>query len=70
MEWKLWFIQLSGWPVFLTIAALVFTFMLGLSVVLTRISSRSVGQNAVLAVISVALLSIGMLGLAALLTRL
>jgi hypothetical protein len=70
MEWKLWFIQLSGWPVFLTIAALVFTFMLGLSVVLTRISSRSVGQNAVLAVISVALLGIGMLGLAALLTRL
>ena len=70
MNWKLWFIQLSGWPVFLTIVALVFLFMLGLSVALTRISSRSILQNAVLAVISVAVLGLGMLGLAAILARL
>jgi hypothetical protein len=70
MDWKLWFIQLSGWPVFLTIAAVVFLFMLGLSVVLTRISSRSILQNAVLAVISIAAISLGLLGLATILTRL
>jgi hypothetical protein len=69
MDPKLWFIQLSGWPVFLTIAALVFLFMLGVSVVLTRLSHRSVVQNAMLAVGAVAALSFGMLGLAALLTR-
>jgi hypothetical protein len=70
MDWKLWFLQLSGWPVFLTIVAVVFLFMLALSVVLTRISSRSVLQNAVLAVISVAAISFGILVLAAILTRL
>jgi hypothetical protein len=70
MDPKLWFIQLSGWPVFLTIAALVFLCMLGLSVVLTRISHRSIVENAMLAVGAVAALSFGMLGLAALLTRL
>ena len=69
MDWKLWFIQLSGWPVFLTIAAVVFLFILGLSVVLSRISHRSIVQNAMLAVISITVLSFGMLGLAALLTR-
>jgi len=70
MGLKLWFIQLSGWPVFLTIAALVFLLTLGLSVVLTRISRRSIIQNAVLAVLTVAALSFGLLGLAAVLTRL
>jgi len=47
MDLKLWFVQLSGWPVLLTIAAFVFLFMVGLSVVLTRISHRSIIQNAV-----------------------
>jgi hypothetical protein len=70
MDLKLWFIQLSGWPVFLTIAAAVFLFMLAMSVVLTRISGRSIFQNAVLAAISVAAISLAMLGLAAVLTRL
>ena len=70
MDWKLWFIQLSGWPVFLTIAAAVFLFMLAMSVVLTRITSRSILQNAVLAVVSVTVIAIGILGLAAILTRL
>ena len=70
MDWKLWFLQLSGWPVFLTIVAVVFLFMLALSVVLTRIIGRSILQNAVLAVVSVAAISFGILGLVAILTRL
>ena len=70
MDLKLWFVQLSGWPVLLTIAAFVFLFMVGLSVVLTRISHRSIIQNAALAVGAVAALSFGMLALAAFLTRL
>jgi hypothetical protein len=69
MEWRLWFVQLSGWPVFLATVAGVFVLMLGLSVVLTRISHRSVLQNALLAVISVAAIACALVILVAVLTR-
>lgn len=69
MSWDLWFIQLSGWPVFLAIVAVVFLFMIGLSVGLTWISNRTVVQSAAIAVAALAVLSLIMLGLAALLTR-
>jgi hypothetical protein len=70
MDSKLWFIQLSGWPVFLVIVAIVFLFMMALSVWMTRISNRSVARNAVLAVAIVAVIGFGLLGLLAVLTRL
>jgi len=60
---RLWFLQLSGWPVFLAIVAVVLVFMLALSVGMTRISNRSVVQNYVLAFFAVAL--IAAIGLAA-----
>jgi hypothetical protein len=70
MDSKLWFIQLSGWPVFLVIVAIVFLFMMALSVWMTRISNRSVAWNAVLAVAIVAVIGLGLVGLLAVLTRL
>lgn len=69
MDFKLWFIQLSGWPAFLVIVAVVFLFMMALSVGMTKISNRSVAHNAVLAVALVAVIGFGLLGLLAVLTR-
>ena len=67
--WQLWFVMLSGWPVFLVLVALGIAGGIGLSIFLTKISSRSVLQNAVLAVISIALLAAALLGLISALSR-
>ena len=69
MNWKLWFLQLSGWPVFLATIAVVFVFMIGLSVLLTKLSHRSVLQNAMVAVVSLGVIAFALLGLLAFLTR-
>lgn len=69
MNWKLWFLQLSGWPVFLTVVVLVFLFMMGLSVVLTRLSNRSAVQSAVVSGIVLIVLALGILGLIVVLNR-
>jgi len=66
---RLWFLQLSGWPVFLSIVGIVLVFMLALSVGMTRISNRSVVQNFVLAFIAVALVAAIGLAVAAVMTR-
>ena len=66
---RLWFLQLSGWPVFLSIVGAVLVFMLALSVGMTRISNRSVVQNFVLAFFAVAVIAAIGLALAALVTR-
>jgi len=66
---RLWFLQLSGWPVFLTIVGVVLTFMLALSVGMTRISNRSVLQNCLLAFIAVAVIAAVGLAVAAIVTR-
>ena len=65
----LWFLQLSGWPVFLTIVGVVLVFMLALSVGMTRISNRSVVQNYVLAFFAVALIAAIGLAVAVVVTR-
>jgi len=70
MDAKLWFIQLSGWPIFILIVAVVFLFMVALSVLMTRLSHRSVAQNAALAAVVVAVIGFGLLGLVAILSRL
>jgi hypothetical protein len=69
MSWDLWFIQLSGWPVFLATVGVVFVFMMALSVGLTWISNRTVVQSAAIAVAALAVLSLVLLALAALLTQ-
>jgi ABC-type arginine/histidine transport system permease subunit len=66
---RLWFLQLSGWPVFLTIVGVVLAFMLALSVGMTRISNRSVVQNYVLAFFAVALIAAVGLAVAVVVTR-
>ena len=66
---RLWFLQLSGWPVFLTIVAIVLVFMLALSVGMTRISNRSVVENFLLAFVAVAVIAAVGLAIAALVTR-
>ena len=69
-DWKLWFIQLSGWPVFLTTVAVVSVTAAGLSVLLTRLSTnRSILWNATLAVIAMAVLALVLAGLFAWVTR-
>ena len=62
---RLWFLQLSGWPVFLAIVGVTLVFMLALSVGMTRISHRSVVQNFLIAIAAVALLAAAGLALAA-----
>ena len=66
---RLWFLQLSGWPVFLAIVAVVLAFMLALSVGMTRISNRSVVQNYVIAFFAVALIAAIGLTVAAVVSR-
>jgi len=68
--WKLWFIQLEGWPVFLAVVAIVGIWMLFLSIVMTRLSTnRSFIQNAIVALVVLAVLGFVILGLVAVLSR-
>jgi len=69
MNVKLWFLQLSGWWVFLTIVTLTFTFAMALSVLMTWLSRFSVFQTAVFAIVGVSLVGFGLLGLLAFLSR-
>jgi len=65
----LWFLRLSGWPVFLSIVGVVFVFMLALSVAMTRLSNRSVAQNFLIAFVAVAAIAAIGLMVAAVATR-
>jgi hypothetical protein len=58
----LWFLRLDGWPVFLAVVAAGILFSVGLSVLMTWLSNRSIVQNAILAVIGVALIGVGLFG--------
>ena len=66
---RLWFLQLSGWPVFLTIVGVVLVGMLALSVGMTRISNRSVVQNFLIAFVAVAVVAAVGLAVAAVVSR-
>ena len=66
---RLWFLQLSGWPVFLAVVGVTLAFMLALSVAMTRISNRSVVQNFLLAFVAVAVIATIGLTIAAIVTR-
>ena len=66
---RLWFLQLSGWPVFLTIVGVVLVCMLALSVGMTRISNRSVVQNFLIAFVAVAVVAAVGLAVATVVSR-
>jgi hypothetical protein len=61
MNVRLWFVQLAGWPVVLTILALGVVSMVGLSILMARLADRSVVQNAVLALVVLAFGSLAVL---------
>ena len=70
MSWQVWFVQLSGWPVFLALVAAVAVFMLVVSVVLTWLGNRSVLQSISIAALAVLLLCLGILIALTVLSRL
>lgn len=69
-SWSLWFVRLSGWPVFLTVVGAVLCLMLLLSVIFTKLAGRSVIENVLIAVVSLATLAFAVLALLAFFTRL
>ena len=69
MDWKAWFLQLSGWPVFIVILMVVGLGMLGLSQVLTKLGDRSVARNAVLVAMTLAVLAFVTLVVLSIVTR-
>ena len=69
MTWKMWFLQLSGWPVFLAIVGFVALGTLVLSYVLTRLGDRSVARNALLSAVALTVLAFVVLAILAIATR-
>lgn len=69
MDWKLWFVQFSGWPAFLSTTAVVLLFALCLPRVMTWISNRSVIQSAMLTVLALTILVMAAVGLLVFLSR-
>jgi len=70
LDWRLWFLQLSGWPVFLTVLAATFLFMVLASVLLTKAASRSLAQVMVIAVVASIVIALLFFGVFIVLTRL
>jgi hypothetical protein len=70
VDWRIWFVQLSGWPVFLAIILMVSLGMFGLSFAFTRLGiNRSVLQNVVVAIVALAVVAFAGLALASIVTR-
>jgi multisubunit Na+/H+ antiporter MnhF subunit len=69
VSWTLWFVLLSGWPVFLACTAATVVLMLGLSVVMTRMTGRSAVRNMVVALVFLAVVTACILTLVAVMTR-
>ena len=69
-DWRLWFVQLSGWPVFLVTVGTAILFALVLTVVLTRLANQSIAQNIVTAGLILAAGKIGLLAVFGLVSRL
>jgi hypothetical protein len=70
LDWRLWFLQLSGWPVFLTVVAATCLFMVLASVLLTRAANRSLSQVMVIAVVASIAIALLFFGAFIVLTRL
>jgi hypothetical protein len=68
-DWRLWFIHLSGWPVFLAVTATAILFALGLSMMMPSLGNRSVLHNAALVVAALAIGTVIFLGTLVLASR-
>ena len=68
-DWRLWFIQLSGWPVFLAVVAITVLFGVALSVGLTWLGNRSVLHAALIAMLATVLVLAGLFAALAIATR-
>ena len=69
MSWTLWFVLLSGWPVFLVCVVLTIAGMLGLSVVMTRMTERSAVRNMFVALVFLTVVTATILTLVVVMTR-
>jgi hypothetical protein len=69
MSWTLWFVLLSGWPVLLGCAAVTVVGMLGLSVVMTRMTGRSALRNMLVAFVFLTVVTASILTLVVVMTR-
>ena len=69
LDWRLWFLQLSGWPVFLTVVAVTFLFMVLASVLLTKAANRSLLQIMVIATVTAIVIALIFAGAFLALTR-
>ena len=69
MSWTLWFVLLSGWPVVVGCAALTVVGMLGLSIVMTRMTGSSALRNMVVALVFLTVVTASILTLVAVMTR-
>ena len=70
LDWRLWFLQLSGWPVFLTIVAVTFLFMVVASILLTKAANRSLVQVMIIACVTAIVIALIFIGAFIVLTRL
>lgn len=68
-DWRLWFIHLSGWPVFLAVTITAIVFALGLSMLMPTLGNRSVLQNAALVVLALTIGTVAFLGTLVLASR-
>jgi uncharacterized membrane protein YeaQ/YmgE (transglycosylase-associated protein family) len=57
-NWQLWFVRLSGWPVFITV--IIAGVLVGwlASVLLTKAASRSAVQTMLFAVVAIAIIGL------------
>jgi hypothetical protein len=56
--WQLWFVRLSGWPVFLAVVATAVLFSVALSIALTQLGNVSAVRSALIAMIALTLLAV------------
>jgi hypothetical protein len=60
-NWQVWFVRLSGWPVFLTVVIVGVLVAAAASVLLTKASNRSAVQTMLFATIAIALVALAVL---------
>ena len=69
MSWTPWFVQLSGWQVVVTCAAITVLGMILLSIVMTRMTGASALRNMLIALEFLAFVTAALLALVAVMTR-
>jgi len=67
-NWHLWFVRLSGWPVFLAVVFATVLLAWFISVLLTKTSNRTAVQTMLFAVVALSLIALVLLFVATTLT--